>query len=353
MLYSHSRILKKYKRDLLLFKLDNLGLESKTFNNIKHLITLIEYGFDDEKIIQLMKNYHSCTISDLKSTSNKILIYLYGKELGEKLAKERCMKKSKSGKRTYKNGRKPAFRHFFKEYWLEKGYTEAEAIEIVNKRKNKAKIESIKAAKNRKSYKTNVNIDYYLNKGMTLEEATKALKKRQNTVSLKSFQRKYGEKEGLKRYNERNKKWQTTLNNKSDEEKERIYKLKVEGFAKAHRNKISNEETFILNLLEKHFNIKIERQFEINYNNKTYLFDGKYDNILIEFNGDYWHCNPLFYKSNYYHEIRESTANEIWNYDDFKCNVVGSHYRKFIIWENELNDTDKIIERFKIYLQRN
>lgn len=51
MLYSHSRILKKYKRDLLLFKLDNLGLESKTFNNIKHLITLIEYGFDDEKII--------------------------------------------------------------------------------------------------------------------------------------------------------------------------------------------------------------------------------------------------------------------------------------------------------------
>lgn len=152
------------------------------------------------------------------------------------------------------------------------------------------------------------------------------------------------------RFNNRNKKWLETLNNKSSEEKQKIYEGRVNGFIKAHTNAISNEETAILDLLEKRFNIKIQRQFSITYENKIYLFDGKYKNILIEFNGDYWHCNPSIYNEAYFHTIKEKTAREIWEYDKFKQDIVGKDYKKFIIWESELNDTDKIFERFRLYL---
>lgn len=79
---------------------------------------------------------------------------------------------------------------------------------------------------------------------------------------------------------------------------------------------------------------------------------GKYGNVLIEFNGDYWHCNPSTYNESYVNTMRNQTAKDIWAYDKFKCEVVGKDFIKFIIWENELHDTDKIIERFRVYVQR-
>ena len=344
-------IISKYNCIELLKKLDEANVFYKNNNTKLHLEKLIKYGFDDDTIIELMRRYASLTPNQLKSPSKEKLIFLYTKEIGEKLYNEYCKKNSESGKLSWKNpNRKASFEHFFPEYWIKKGYTEEEANEIVNKRKKKAADASRIASHNRPSYLTNVHIDYYINKGMTIEEAEKALKERQNTVSLKSFQRKYGEEEGLKRFNDRNKKWQDTLNNKPEEEKQRLYEARIAGFRKASSNSISIEETSILNLLEEKYNIKIERQIGLDYQGKIYLFDGKYKDVIIEFNGDYWHCNPLKYESSFVHPTRNCTAKDIWNYDYFKCNTVAQNYRVFIIWENELNDTDKIIERFKLYL---
>lgn len=353
MKFSNNKKLKEYNRKELLSKLDNIIGEAKTYNIINHLLKLLEFNYTDTEIIELMNNYINSSNLFKTSHSKESYISFYGEAIGLKLYEEyknhSSIALSIAGKKSYENGRKKCFEHFFPEYWINKGYSEEEAQDIVNKRKLKAKTKSIESL-HTNSRITTTNIEYYLNKGLSEEDAKIALSERQATCSLKAFQKRYGKDEGLLRYKQRNEKWMQALNNKSDDEKERIYKERINGFAKAHINSISNEETKILDLLEKQFNIKIIRQFQIHYENKTYLFDGKYKNILIEFNGDYWHCNPTLYNESYYHTIQNKTAKEIWEYDDFKCNIVGKDYKKFIIWENELNDTSKIIERFRLYL---
>ena len=52
-----------------------------------------------------------------------------------------------------------------------------------------------------------VHIEYYLKQGMTEEEARVALSERQSTFSLEKCIEKYGEEEGKKRWQKRQKKW--------------------------------------------------------------------------------------------------------------------------------------------------
>ena len=71
----------------------------------------------------------------------------------------------------------------------------------------------------------NCCIEFWLAKGFTKNEAEQELKKRQQTFSIETCIAKYGEKEGLIRWQERQDKWQHTLNSKSDVEKEEINSL--------------------------------------------------------------------------------------------------------------------------------
>lgn len=60
--------------------------------------------------------------------------------------------------------------------------------------------------------------------------------------------------------------------------------------------------------------------------------------IIIEYNGDYWHCNPKKYKPNYYHKRIKKTAQEIWLKDQQKSNffkLLG--YDVIVIWESDWN----------------
>lgn len=221
-------IISKYNCIELLKKLDDADVFCKNNNTKLHLEKLIKYGFDDDTIIELMRRYASLTPNQLKSPSKEKLIFLYTKEIGEKIYDEYCKKNSESGKLSWKNpNRKASFEHFFPEYWIKKGYTVEEANEIVEKRKKKAADETRKAVKNRPKYLTNTCVEYYIKQGMSEEEAKIALHERQNTTSLKSFQKVYGEEEGLKRFNDRNKKWQDTLNSKPEEEKQRLYEARI------------------------------------------------------------------------------------------------------------------------------
>lgn len=74
-------------------------------------------------------------------------------------------------------------------------------------------------------HKRNTRIEYYLNKGMTVEEAKVALSERQSTFSKDKCIEKYGE-DGLKVWEERQNKWQETLNSKSAKEIKAINKKK-------------------------------------------------------------------------------------------------------------------------------
>lgn len=84
---------------------------------------------------------------------------------------------------------------------------------------------SILATKSADSRKKNSNADttleYYISRGFSEEESKKLLAERQATFSLKKCIAKYGE-EGTKVYEDRQIRWQNTLNSKSIEEKSKI-----------------------------------------------------------------------------------------------------------------------------------
>lgn len=94
---------------------------------------------------------------------------------------------------------------------------------------------------------------------------------------------------------------------------------------------------------------------EPSYNVESKIFDiyvAKY-NLLIEYNGDYWHCNPKKYEANYYNKKKNKTAKEIWEYDKNKLYLAKKYgYNCIVIWETDYKKNKNIIkEIFNNYEQ--
>ena len=67
-------------------------------------------------------------------------------------------------------------------------------------------------------------------------------------------------------------------------------------------------------------------------------------NLIIEYNGDYWHCNPKKYDASYYHQVKKKTAQELWEYDNNKIDLIKSNGYFFeVVWESELKSNPQII----------
>ena len=68
-------------------------------------------------------------------------------------------------------------------------------------------------------------------------------------------------------------------------------------------------------------------------------------NLIIEYFGDYWHCNPLKYQSDYYNVKKGKYAWELWEYDTKKLELIKScGYNLEVIWEKDLKNNNKLIE---------
>ena len=60
-------------------------------------------------------------------------------------------------------------------------------------------------------------------------------------------------------------------------------------------------------------------------------------NLIIEFNGDYWHCNPNKYDKDYYHIIKQKKSKDIWEEDQIRVdNIKKNGYNLEVIWECDL-----------------
>ena len=97
-----------------------------------------------------------------------------------------------------------------KRYYLIRGFTEEEAAKFVSSTQAK------NHAKRKQKYKDDkilgpMHKEYWIKKGLSEEDAIKAVKTRQTTFSLKRNIEKYGEVEGLKRWKERQAKWQKSM----------------------------------------------------------------------------------------------------------------------------------------------
>ena len=67
-------------------------------------------------------------------------------------------------------------------------------------------------------------------------------------------------------------------------------------------------------------------------------------NLIIEYFGDYWHCNPNKYSADYINVKKNLTAKEIWEYDTSKLELIKSYgYNIEVIWETELKLNKEIL----------
>lgn len=66
-------------------------------------------------------------------------------------------------------------------------------------------------------------------------------------------------------------------------------------------------------------------------------------NLVIEYYGDYWHCNPKCYQPEFYNKSLKKTAFEIWKKDfnrETKIKDLGYNFK--VIWEKEFNTDNSI-----------
>lgn len=75
--------------------------------------------------------------------------------------------------------------------------------------------------------------------------------------------------------------------------------------------------------------------------------------IVVEFNGDFWHCNPRIWKADQYNKAIRMTAGEKWSKDIARKKVLqGLGYSVLTVWENDWKRDkqkclDAIIEHMK------
>lgn len=67
-------------------------------------------------------------------------------------------------------------------------------------------------------------------------------------------------------------------------------------------------------------------------------------NLIIEYFGDYWHCNPKKYDANYFNKKKNKFAWELWEYDKKKVELIRNYgYNLEVVWEKDLKDDSKLI----------
>jgi len=85
----------------------------------------------------------------------------------------------------------------------------------------------------------------------------------------------------------------------------------------------------------------VEDEFRIT--TKPYDIFIRKKNLIIEFNGTYWHLDPRFYDKDYYDKTRKCYAKNIWKKDIEKLDKAKQMgYTVLVIWQNDWeNQTDK------------
>ena len=269
-----------------------------------------------------------------------------------KCVKHRC-------KISYENNKLDNPELFFKqrsqfsiEYWLKRGYSEEEGQQKISElqRKNSLRC-SNKKKQNPEQYKDiNSNqIGYWLKQGYSKDEAMEKVKERQSTFTLEKCIQKYGEIEGRKRFEERQKKWQNTLHDNGN---------MTVGYSKISQDLFN----VLLNFYEDDLKDYIfygskNREYIIRHNGINYLYDfvDLNQRKIIEFNGVVYHAKPTLYKENdipIKFKGNYLTAKDIWEKDKIKANIaIENKFDILIIWEDEYkNNIEETIIKCKKFL---
>lgn len=241
---------------------------------------------------------------DFRVVTNKVcarslegFIAKYGHEEGQKRWDQYCQKQSETNTFEYKRDKYGWTKEQFKEY------NRSRAVTLENLIKRHGQEE-----------------------GTKIWEAY--CERQRYTVSLEYFIKTYGEKEGRMIFE--------NFNASRGCVGTGVSPISQECFKKLYKH-FKDHEVYFGSLNEE-------------YSCKGYLLDfyDKTLNVVIEFNGDYWHMNPKKYKADEINKMSKKSAQEIWDHDKKRAagitEILGCKY--LTIWETDyMDDPDGYIEK--------
>jgi len=132
---------------------------------------------------------------------------------------------------------------------------------------------------------------------------------------------------------------------KQKETLQKNYPGTLNAFSLSKKRKKTRPQIEIYNfLVEKYpdFNFQIEKRISQNETKVIFADIVSLDKkIVVEFNGDYWHCNPQKYDESFFHQVKKLKACEIWELDKKRIETINSLcYNIKIIWESNFRSNN-------------
>lgn len=243
-------------------------------------------GLKSTSLSSHIKLIHKITINEYKEKYNKtldeIILPSTRKKWGDKIKGENNGAYGHDGKYS------PYSKKFIK-------YDNLTEQQIDNKLK---KVQNKMSTSMKENQNLPSQIGYWVKQGYSEQEATELVSKRQTTFSKEVCINKYGKKEGLEIWKQRQKKWQNTLTSKPPEEIERINraKMKFNGYSKISQKLFwsiyDNIKNDFNNIYFAEYGNKENNEYMILTEDKKCIFFDFYIKDIskvIEFDGDYWH----------------------------------------------------------------
>lgn len=207
-------------------------------------------------------------------------------------------------------------------YWIERfNYTEEDAILKVSEIQRNNGLKGYESVPKENRY---FSLDYLTSRGYTEDEAREIFGEQQKSRSARSS--KFSGKKHTNESKERI----------SETSKIRVQEHGVANWVK-HFGRIGGKSK---GEVTSYNEIKIQfcENLLANQPIDKYYVDMLIGKKVIEFNGDYWHCNPDFYDHNYYHPVKKMFAYEIWEIERVRVDtIINLGYDVYIIWENNWN----------------
>ena len=171
-------------------------------------------------------------------------------------------------------------------------------------------------------------VEHWLAKGYSIEQAKQIISDSQRTFSKEICISKYGKDDGEKIFKARQEKWQKSLR-----------KTLTRDGTQPPQSIIARG---LIRDICKSLSIDVparERYITDRKTGRNYAIDFTWKDKMIEFNGDYWHCNPKKYKQDFYNKSKQKYASEIWEYDRLKQQCIIDHgYKLLVLWESECKE---------------
>jgi len=125
--------------------------------------------------------------------------------------------------------------------------------------------------------------------------------------------------------------------------------IKLKNFIEGNRRKPNKLEEFLTKLINETFpdNFEYVGDYKVWIEEKNPDWISQ-DKKIIEFFGDYYHCDPEIYKEDYFNKKVGLYARQIWSRDEKKIKKFKENgFEVLVVWEKELKDISSLIQKIK------